>query len=115
MIDKMKDLMIRYRIGSEAEIFTTKLAFNLGDENFSKYIGDPGCKDEDAEKAMNTRMEELIRFYRKEFETLVKKDGTEHDWARAVYFATYYHVDNRDYSYFVFDNSLKRPALKDFE
>lgn len=95
--------MVRYMVLSESEIFCTKLSYNLGDENFKKYMGDPGSKDEDAERGINARIHELIQYYRKEF-TCIQDDykATAHDLAKALYFATYYNETIEDFKKYAF-------------
>lgn len=53
MQDELKKIMVQYKILNEGELFCTNLNFNLDDERFSKIIGDPGQKDEDAVKSLN--------------------------------------------------------------
>jgi hypothetical protein len=62
--------MVEYRILNEGELFCTTLTFNLDDDKHTKLIGDPGNKDEDAVKAMNARIDEMIRKYRGKFDAL---------------------------------------------
>lgn len=53
MIEDLKKIMVYYKILNEGELFCTNLVYNLEDEHFSKNIGDPCSKDEDAVKALN--------------------------------------------------------------
>lgn len=47
--EKLRDLMIQYNIGNEAELFCTNLNFSFSDENLGDIIGEAGMqKDEDA-------------------------------------------------------------------
>jgi hypothetical protein len=56
MIEEIKKIMVYYKILNEGELYCTNLNFNLDDDKFSKIIGDPGQKDEDAVKALNQKL-----------------------------------------------------------
>ncbi len=42
LVEALKSTMLKYCLPSEADLFCTNLSFNLGDEDFSRYIGNPG-------------------------------------------------------------------------
>ena len=63
----LKKLMITYKILNEGELFCTNLNFNLDSDRLEKLIGDPGQKDEDAVKQLNTKLKLLIDEYRSKF------------------------------------------------
>jgi len=51
--EELQKIMVQYKILNEGELFCTTLMFNLDDESNSKFIGDPGKKDDDAVKQLN--------------------------------------------------------------
>jgi hypothetical protein len=59
--------MITYKIMNEGELYCTNLNFNLDSDRLEKLIGDPGQKDEDAVKQLNTKLKLLIDEYRRKF------------------------------------------------
>ncbi len=99
MTDKLIDTMIFFKILNEGELFCTTLTFNLEDENNGNLIGDKTLKDEDAVKALNKKLDEIIRTYKSVFERLCDQEKiNKHTLARALYFATYYNRENYPYN-----------------
>lgn len=60
LVTELKRIMVTFKIMNEGELFCTNLNFNLDDERHEKLIGDPGTKDEDAVKQLNTKLSVLI-------------------------------------------------------
>jgi hypothetical protein len=67
MTIELKRQMITYKILNEGELFCTNLNFNLDSDRMEKLIGDPGAKDEDAVKQLNTKLKLLIEEFRHKF------------------------------------------------
>lgn len=88
----LRELMIQYNISNEGELYCTTLNFSMADDKFSKIIGDPGKKDEDAVESINSRVKELQAEYVKRFRQLQEeyKAVEATDLAKAVYFSAYY-------------------------
>ncbi len=87
--------MVSYKILNEGELFCTNLAFNLDDENHGKLIGDPGQKDEDAVKALNMKIKQLMEEYQVKMRQMIEiKKYSRMDFAKAIYFSAYYNPDN---------------------
>ena len=104
MVDELKKLMVHYRILNEGELFCTNLNFNMEDENLSKMIGDPGNKDEDAVKSLNNKIKELQDEHIHKLNSYLKLSKTNgKDFAKAIYFASYYNRGN-----FHFQNYFQR-------
>ena len=57
--EELQKIMVQYKILNEGELFCTTLMFNLDDESNTKFIGDPGKKDDDAVKQLNQKLKEL--------------------------------------------------------
>jgi hypothetical protein len=55
--------MVSHKILNEGELFCTNLMFNLDEESHKKLIGDPGQKDDDAVKALNMKIKQLMEEY----------------------------------------------------
>jgi hypothetical protein len=99
---ELKRIMITFKIMNEGELFCTNLNFNLDDEKHDKLIGDPGTKDEDAVKQLNTKLTLLKDEYRAKFKQIVElRKYNRNSFAKAVYFATYYNKRNDDYNAYV--------------
>jgi hypothetical protein len=61
----------------------------------SKLIGDPGQKDEDAVKALNAKLKEIQDKYTNlKDELIFKRRYKPIDFAKAIYFASYYNRYN---------------------
>jgi len=86
--------MLYYTLTSEAEIYCTNLSFYMGDGNFDKYIGNSGIKNEDAERSIHTKMQEMIAKYKRVFYSIAEKVNPT-DVAKAVYLTSYYHAHNK--------------------
>lgn len=94
--------MITFKIMNEGELFCTNLNFNLDDEKHEKLIGDPGTKDEDAVKQLNTKLTLLIQEYRIKFRHVIEtRKYNRQSFARAVYFASYYNKHNAEYNNYI--------------
>jgi hypothetical protein len=94
--------MITFKIMNEGELFCTNLNFNLDDEKHDKLIGDPGTKDEDAVKQLNTKLNVLIQEYRYKFKQILElRKYNRQSFARAIFFASYYNKKNEDYNSYV--------------
>lgn len=93
--------MISYKILNEGELYCTNLNFNLDDENFQKLIGDPGQKDEDAVKSLNTKIKLLQdSFISKIQDICSRRKFNKQDFSKAIYFTAYYNNKNADcYNY----------------
>ncbi len=63
MNQELRKLMVSHKILNEGELFCTNLMFNLDDESHTKLIGDPGQKDDDAVKALNMKIKQLMEEY----------------------------------------------------
>lgn len=66
----LKRLMVTFKILNEGELFCTNLNFNLDSDKQEKLIGDPGQKDEDAVKQLNTKLTLIKEEYRLLFNQL---------------------------------------------
>jgi hypothetical protein len=92
---ELRKLMMSYKILNEGELFCTNLAFNLDDENHGKLIGDPGQKDEDAVKALNMKIKQLMEEYQVKMRQMLEtKKYSRMDFAKAIYFTAYYNPEN---------------------
>ena len=100
--NELRRIMVTFKIMNEGELFCNNLNFNLDDERQAKLIGDPGTKDEDAVKQLNTKLQILKDEYRLKFKHIVemRKYNRAH-FAKAIYFATYYNKRNDDYNGYV--------------
>ena len=67
LVCELKRIMVTFKIMNEGELFCTNLVFSLDDEKHDKLIGDPGTKDEDAVKQLNTKLSILIHEFRGKF------------------------------------------------
>ena len=63
MNQELRKLMVSHKILNEGELFCTNLMFNLDEESHKKLIGDPGQKDDDAVKALNMKIKQLMEEY----------------------------------------------------
>ena len=115
MTQDLKRIMITFKIMNEGELFSTNLNFNLDDDRLGKLIGDPGTKDEDAVKQLNTKLQELMKDYRLRFKNNIdlRKYNRAH-FAKAIYFATYYNKRNNEYDAYVSKYFL-RDSRRDIE
>ena len=102
MTVELKRLMVTFKIMNEGELFCTNLNFNLDDDRHQKLIGDPGTKDEDAVKQLNTKLQLIIAEYRQKFYALAElRKYHRVMFARALYFSCYYNKRNDDYNSYV--------------
>ena len=99
MTQELKKIMQQYKILNEGELFCTTLLYNLDDENHSKIIGDPGNKDEDAVNALNKKLKDVQEKYSDKLRIMFdqNKAVNKEDFAKAVYFASYYNKKNEDF------------------
>ena len=94
--------MITYKILNEGELFCTNLNFNLDSDKNEKLIGDPGQKDEDAVKQLNIKLTLIKDEYRVIFNQLCEqRKYNKQQFARAIYFASYYNKRNDEYNTYV--------------
>lgn len=115
MQEDIKRLMVTYKILNEGELFCTNLNFNLDDERHEKLIGDPGAKDEDAVKQLNTKLKVLIEEYRIRFVQICEdRKYNRVQFGRAIYFAAYFNIRNDDYMSYV-SKFFLRDARRDID
>ena len=118
MSHELKRIMVTFKIMNEGELFCTNLNFNLDDDRHEKLIGDPGTKDEDAVKQLNTKLQLLMSEYRLKFkQTIENRKYHRVYFAKAIYFAAYYNKRNDDYNGYVGRFFLKddRRDIEKFE
>lgn len=98
----LKRLMVTFKILNEGELFCTNLNFNLDSDKQEKLIGDPGQKDEDAVKQLNTKLTLIKEEYRLLFNQLSEaRKYNKQQFARAIYFAAYYNKRNDEFNSYV--------------
>jgi hypothetical protein len=115
MQDDLRRLMVTYKILNEGELYCTNLNFNLDDERHEKLIGDPGAKDEDAVKQLNSKLRVLIEEYRMRFVQICEdRKYNRVQFARAIYFTTYFNIRNDDYMSYV-SKFFLRDARRDID
>ncbi len=74
----------------------------MDSERLEKLIGDPGQKDEDAVKQLNTKIKLLMDEYRHRFNQICDvRKYNKALFAKSIYFATYYNKRNRDFDEYV--------------
>mmetsp|Transcript_45998 Transcript_45998/g.33760 ORF Transcript_45998/g.33760 Transcript_45998/m.33760 type:complete len:111 (-) Transcript_45998:246-578(-) len=110
MTEDMKRLMYENSIVNEGELFCSNLSFRGNGEVGQKYVGDPSKKEEDVVALLNTKLENM----RKKYLTIFKEEGKGHegDYAKALYFATYYDKENNEYHAYEFEHCLSSEPLR---
>ncbi|CDW76328.1 rna-dependent rna polymerase [Stylonychia lemnae] len=123
---KLRELMSEYNIAQESELYCTTLSYSLSDDNMDKFIGDPGNKDEDAVKALNQKLQAMIKQFKLIFQNAAQSQSSSYsDYAKAVYFSAYYNSKNHRIDHYVYsilwshstsrEVALQQDTLKRFQ
>ena len=63
-----KNLLIRYKILNEGELFCSDFKYRFSDDKQNDYIGALGKSDEDLVRDISQEIDEIIKKYKKLFE-----------------------------------------------
>ncbi|CDW77053.1 rna-directed rna polymerase [Stylonychia lemnae] len=100
---QFRQLMITFKLQSEAQLFACDLKFKLCDEQMNNfYKNEPGYKSEESLIILNNKISQIITKFQEKFKSLVNEARNEkfdmqaeENIAVALYLCTYFHTNNQ--------------------